>query len=1045
MSPPRAARWSLLLLLLSPTIAAEPAMPASSAELQASYAAAQDAYQNYDFVGALAATQRALELARASGDEAEIARAAHLTGRMHMELGDAVEAEALLQPIIDGAADPLLRARARRDLAQVRWDTGRRDEAIALLTAAELEFASLLPADALELSVGVRGHLIGWLEVRGAELSRQGRVAAGVALLERAVESETGWGAPSARLLCALGDRYLDAGRATDAAGAYARAIETFSDDGEPNGGRGEALIQLGIALRQAGDLDAAAEAIERATAELRLARGDAPEALMWPITELAVVRAAQGRLGDAIAALRAQLAVLEEHGVSAYALAPLYNTLGVLLGDAGDHVGAVAALERAVALFGDGLPAERARYLNNLAVEQRHVAGPAAAVPNLREALALREAALGPAHPLTAGTRANLGYSLLHAGDRAEAEALLTQALAERVVALGPDHPDTATARVIVAELRVGELGAEALVEAEAALAAVSRVRGAQSADTAAVATRVAAIALAVGRADRAFALLDQAAEVEEAWISQNLALGESSAVRALLRDRAATLDQAVDLALRGAPDRPEAAALALETLLRRKGRALDAEARGSALALADPELRAAREALRVLTDRRAQLVHASFADAEAMAGAARSLSDLDAQIVERERQIAARVRALGLGAAPVTVPDIAARLPPGATLVEWTVWRPASPELPATAGPARLAIFTLRADGAVAAADLGPLSAVAEATERLRAAILGRKPWEETADALARAAFGPLGAGLAQAETVLLSPDGPLLVAPLSLLLPDRPARLLGSGRDLLPRDRPAAPPAPPLVLADVDFSVAEESATADTRGSVWASLPGTRVEGRAARDLLPGARLWTGATATAPRLKAERAPLVLHIASHGFFLGGAEEPAPDTRGVALAPDRAAPRAIADPLLQTGVVLAGANDPLAREDGLLTAAELAGMDLHGTALVVLSACETGLGATVTGEGVFGLRRALVVAGSESQILSLWKVDDRATAAWMTAFYEALAAGRTRQEAWLAASAEVRSHRRWADPWYWAAFTLSGDGGPVPLAVDPG
>src|SRR5262249_6428488 len=140
-------------------------------------------------------------------------------------------------------------------------------------------------------------------------------------------------------------------------------------------------------------------------------------------------------------------------------------------------------------------------------------------------------------------------------------------------------------------------------------------------------------------------------------------------------------------------------------------------------------------------------------------------------------------------------------------------------------------------------------------------------------------------------------------------------------------------------------------------------------------------------------------------------------------------------------------GVALAGGNaflrggaPPEGAEDGLLTAADVAGMDLLGTELVVLSACETGLGQVHASEGVFGLRRAFVVAGAKTLVMSLWKVPDEQTQELMIDFYRRLLAGVPRAEA--LRQAQLQLKRRYPDPYYWGAFICQGEHAPLSPAT---
>ena len=159
----------------------------------------------------------------------------------------------------------------------------------------------------------------------------------------------------------------------------------------------------------------------------------------------------------------------------------------------------------------------------------------------------------------------------------------------------------------------------------------------------------------------------------------------------------------------------------------------------------------------------------------------------------------------------------------------------------------------------------------------------------------------------------------------------------------------------------------------------------------------------------------------PKILHIASHSFFLKDQDK---------------------NPLLRSGIVLAGANNKFddAIDNGYLTALEVSRLDWEDTELVVISGCESGLGSIKSGEGVYGLKRAIAVAGARSSLLSLWEVDDKATAEFMESFYKKIIKGIGRAEALSNVQSEFRNHSTaaWNHPYYWAGFQLNGDPGPI-------
>jgi CHAT domain-containing protein len=197
-------------------------------------------------------------------------------------------------------------------------------------------------------------------------------------------------------------------------------------------------------------------------------------------------------------------------------------------------------------------------------------------------------------------------------------------------------------------------------------------------------------------------------------------------------------------------------------------------------------------------------------------------------------------------------------------------------------------------------------------------------------------------------------------------------------------------------------------------------------------------------TGAQANEAALKSVRSPRILHIATHGFFLPDRSGDNTSALGKKDGREALQARGEDNPMLRSGLILAGVKQRESGkgEDGVLTAQEACLLDLWGTKLVVLSACETGLGETQAGEGVYGLRRALVLAGSESQVMSLWKVSDETTRDFMSAYYARLVRGEGRTEALRHAQLEMlKSSKGIGDiqdklqhPFYWAAFIQSGD-----------
>lgn len=290
--------------------------------------------------------------------------------------------------------------------------------------------------------------------------------------------------------------------------------------------------------------------------------------------------------------------------------------------------------------------------------------------------------------------------------------------------------------------------------------------------------------------------------------------------------------------------------------------------------------------------------------------------------------------------------------------------------------------------------------------------------------------------------------------------LLLDEYNISYLGTGRDVLRFGmKTRGQSSPPIVIADPDFDLSIEETSLQTppamiqvadertsrelnRDSLhFRHLPGTRTEGEKLAEQLK-VQPWLTKAALKARLKTGRSPRILHIATHGFFLPDQkqhfdDDALPEASDNKL--ERLLKQRLENPLLRSGLALAGVNTwsrggflPAEAENGMLTAEDVTGLDLLDTELVVLSACETGLGEVRIGEGVFGLRRAFVVAGARRLVMSLWKVPDQETQELMVDFYRHILDGRPGPDALRLAQRALKDRNR--HPYYWGAFIYQGD-----------
>lgn len=220
---------------------------------------------------------------------------------------------------------------------------------------------------------------------------------------------------------------------------------------------------------------------------------------------------------------------------------------------------------------------------------------------------------------------------------------------------------------------------------------------------------------------------------------------------------------------------------------------------------------------------------------------------------------------------------------------------------------------------------------------------------------------------------------------------------------------------------------------SASRDMRAMRFDRLPDTKTEADKIGALLRGKNMevksFTGARALEAVLYSAESPKILHLATHGYFLKTEE-----SKQEAELTDSSIDPGIENPMLRSGMAFAGANVSLneGRDEGLASAEKLSGLKLRGTELVVLSACETGVGEVNNGEGVFGLKRAFILSGAKTVVMSLWSVPSAETAEMMGEFYGLWQSGMSKANA--LREAKLRLMKKKGNPFYWAAFTMSGN-----------
>lgn len=697
-------------------------------------------------------------------------------------------------------------------------------------------------------------------------------------------------------------------------------------------------------------------------------------------------------------------------------------------------------------------------------------------AVPVLQQTLSLAEQRLGSNHPTVAHPLQNLGIIARRREQYALALEYLWRAEKIRENAFGVEHVATATLLVNIANVYNTQGDYPRAIETyQRALAILEKTAGPYHEWTLITLSVLAKAYVAQGDPSRALDYLVRMNEGAETNLSLNLAIGSEHERVAYADKLAWHTSFALSFNVAEAPHDPAAADLAALMILQRKGRVVDAVA-DSMTGLRRSLQPEDQKLLSELSDTTADLAKAAL-NGPGETPAKEYQEQLDALQSKKERlevEISRRSAGYYQRADAVTLSAVRKAIPAGSVLIEFAVYEPynfrqAKPE--EHTAP-RYVVYVIPGQGDVRWKDLGDAKEIDGEIDAYRQAL--RDPQRGDVRQLARELdeklMQPVRSMGMEARHLIISPDGEQNLLPFEALVDEQGHYLIQNyaisyvttGRDLLRMQIPRTARSEPVVVANPSFgepqpaqvpgltptrlrpaaavAVRRSVTTGQDMASVYfAPLAGTAEEARELKSLFPDAKVLTGSQANKRELERVESPTILHIATHGFFLENPADEAGDKKPVNSTKRDArgihATLKTDNPLLRSGLALAGANlDKDENEDGILTALEASSLNLWGTKLVTLSACDTGIGEVKNGEGVYGLRRAFIIAGAETVVMSLWPISDSVTRDLMSSYYRGLREGLGRGDALRRAQLAILNRKGHEHPFYWASFIQVGE-----------
>jgi CHAT domain-containing protein/Tfp pilus assembly protein PilF len=866
-----------------------------------------------------------------------------------------------------------------------------------------------------------------------------------------------------------LADLYLDTGDYAKAELQYREALAIREKALNPEHQYvAESLIGLARLLELKSEYEEAGRLFERALKIREKYFGNQHPMVANSMIWLARIYQDEGDYAKAEPLLTSALAVMEKaHGTNHRDVANALDNLAGLYRTKGDLEKAEPLYVRALTIreniFGAMHP-EVATSVNDLGLLYQDMGAYDKAVALHTRSVAISEKLYGPNHPETATSLGNLALAYTGQGEYDKAESLYERAIAVQEKAFGANSEKLSIVLNNLALLYARRGNYQKSIELnKRALALNEKAFGTGHPLITTSLSNLALAYLASGDISNAVEYGRRGDDSAESDLARNLVSGSQRQKLAYLNQYASDIDFSVSLNANSAPNNAEARRLALTTILRRKGRAVDAmtDSMSTLRRRASPE---DRKLLDELAEVRSQLAALTLRGpgSEGAEKHQASLKALEQKSENLENQISQRSFEFRARLTSIDFENVRRAIPQGSVLVEFTSYRPINARAAKKEerfGTPRYAAYVLRREGDISWVDLGDAKEIDDKVDVFRKELRNKrsKDVKHLAREVDIAVMQPVRKLVGTTRRVFLSPDGALNLIPFAALVDEHNQYLvkrysftyLSSGRDLLRLQTKVQGKTAKLVIADPDFGEKTPGASGTRNANeadelYFSPLEATEEEARELNQLFPDANVLTRGQATEAALKSVERPAILHIATHGFFLdelahvqpGNDKEPTRIVnyrRGGTKDND---PSQLVNPLLRSGLGLAGANTGISKDgnDGILTALEAAGLDLWGTKLVVLSACDTGVGKVVSGDGVYGLRRALVLAGSESQMISLWPVSDTGTSELMVGYYKALKAGAGRSDALRQVQLHMLRDPKRRHPFYWASFIESGD-----------